>query len=116
MLEKNITPLIGAIALDRLRPEDLDALSNHLLDHGGRRKSGRAAKTVLEVHRTVSNALDLAVDRCLIDTNPATQAWPLRPDRRSTVPAIWDATQLAGFLAHAAVSASTVIIGPPPNW
>lgn len=62
---------------------------------------GLAAKTVLEIHRTVSNALDLAVDRRLIDTNPATKARPPRPDRRSTVPAIWNAAQLATFLAHA---------------
>ncbi|MCP3855061.1 MAG: hypothetical protein GY698_10035, partial [Actinomycetia bacterium] len=55
-----------------------------------------------EIHRTVSNALDLAVDRRLIDTNPATQARPPRPDRLSTVPAIWDAAQLAAFLADAA--------------
>jgi len=102
MLEKNVAPIIGDIALDQLRPDDLDALTQHLLRHGGRRKAGLAPKTVLEIHRTVSNALDLAVDRRLIDTNPATQARPPRPDRRSTVPAIWDATQLAAFLAHAA--------------
>ncbi len=100
MLEKNIAPRIGDIALDQIRPDDLDALSQNLLRHGGRRKNGLAAKTVLEIHRTISNALDLAVDRRLIDTNPATRARPPRPDRRSTVPAIWDAAQLAAFLAH----------------
>lgn len=102
MLEKNIAPRIGDIALDQLRPDDLDALTQHLLHHGGRRKSGLAAKTVLEIHRTISNALELAVDRRLIDTNPASKARPPRPDRRSTVPAIWDAAQLAAFLAHVA--------------
>ena len=86
MLEKNIAPRIGDIALDQIRPEDLDALSQHLLRHGGRYKTGLAAKTVLEIHRTISNALNLAVDRRLFDTNPATQARPPRPDRRSTVP------------------------------
>jgi len=52
------------------------------------------------IHRTISNALDLAVDRRLIDTNPATQARSSRPDRRSTIPTIWDTSQLAVFLAH----------------
>ena len=65
MLEKNVAPLIGDIALDQLRPDDLDALTRHLLHHGGRLRTGLAAKTVLEIHRTVSNALDLAVDRRL---------------------------------------------------
>jgi len=102
MLEKNVAPIIGGIALDELRPDDLDALTQHLLHHGGRRKAGLAAKTVLEIHRTVSNALDLAVDRHLIDTNPAAKARPPRPDRRSTVPTIWDAAQLATFLTHTA--------------
>ena len=100
MLDKNIAPLIGDIALDQLQPEDLDALTHHLLHNGGRRKAGLAAKTVLEIHRTVSNALDLAVDRRHTDTNPASKAPPPRPDRRSTVPAISDAAQLATFLAH----------------
>lgn len=81
----NIAPHIGDIALDQIRPADFDALSQNLLRHGGRRNSGLAAKTVLEIHRTISNALDLAVDRRLIDTNPATKARPPRPDRRGCV-------------------------------
>ncbi|MGA7758903.1 MAG: site-specific integrase [Ilumatobacteraceae bacterium] len=101
MIDHNITPRIGAIRLDALRPADLDACYADLTNNGGRRRQGLAPKTVLEIHRVISNALDLAVDRQLIDTNPARRARPPRPTSRSTVPAIWDAQQLAQFL-HAA--------------
>lgn len=98
MIDHNITPRIGTIRLDALRPADLDALYTDLRISGGRRRSGLAPKTVLEIHRVISNALDLAVDRQLIDINPAHRSRPPRPSSRSTVPAIWNAEQLARFL------------------
>jgi integrase len=49
----------------------------------------------------ICNALDLAVDRQLIDTNPARRARPPKPTSRSTVPAIWNAQQLGRFLTAA---------------
>ena len=101
MIDHNITPRIGAIRLDALRAADLDACYANLIANGGRRRQGLSPKTVLEIHRVISNALDLAVDRQLIDTNPARRARPPRPTTRSTVAAIWDAQQLAQFL-HAA--------------
>jgi integrase len=101
MIDHNITPRIGAIRLDTLRPADLDACYANLIANGGRRRQGLSPKTVLEIHRVISNALDLAVDRQLIDTNPARRARPPRPATRSTVPAIWDAQQLAQFLQAA---------------
>ncbi len=101
MIDHNITPRIGAIRLDALGPADLDACYSDLITNGGRRRQGLAPKTVLEIHRVISNALDLAVDRQLIDTNPARRARPPRPTSRSTVPAIWDAQQLSYFLQAA---------------
>jgi integrase len=101
MIDHNITPRIGAIRLDALGPADLDACYANLIANGGRRRQGLAPKTVLEIHRVISNALDLAVDRQLIDTNPARRARPPRPTSRSTVPAIWDAQQLSHFLQAA---------------
>jgi hypothetical protein len=88
MINHNITPRIGSVRLDALRPADLDACYADLITNGGRRQQGLAAKTVLEIHRVISNALDLAVDRQLIDLNPARRARPPRPATRSTVPAI----------------------------
>lgn len=99
MIDHNITPRIGRVRLDTLRPGDLDACYADLVTNGGRRHQGLSAKTVLEIHRVIANALDLAVDRQLITTNPAHKARPPRPDSRSAVPAIWTAQQLRSFLA-----------------
>ena len=75
MIDHNITPRIGAIRLDTLRPADLDACYANLIANGGRQRQGLSAKTVLEIHRVVSNALDLAVEIAKADAwlsaNPA---------------------------------------------
>lgn len=84
MIDHNIAPRIGTIRLDALRPADLDALYSDLRTNGGRRRVGLAPKTVLEIHRVISNTLDLAVDRHLIDINPAHRSRPPRPSNRST--------------------------------
>lgn len=98
MIDHNIAPRVGTIRLDALRPDDLDACYGDLIANGGRRRQGLASKSVLEIHRVICNALDLAVDRQLIDTNPARRARPPKPTSRSTVPAIWNAEQLGRFL------------------
>ncbi len=98
MIDHNIALRIGSLRLDALRPADLDACYSDLIANGGQRRQGLSAKTVLEIHRVISNALDLAVDRQLIGANPAQRARPPKPSRRSDVPAIWNATQLHQFL------------------
>jgi integrase len=98
MIDRYINPRIGHQRLHQLRPADLDATYTDLAARGGKNGQALSRKTVLEVHRVLANALDLAVDRELLDTNPAHRARPPRPDTRSTVPAIWTATQLAGYL------------------
>ena len=98
MIDHYINPRIGHLRLDQLRPADLDAAYADLVSRGGKRGQALSRKTVLEVHRVLANALDLAIDRELLDTNPAHRARPPRPDTRSTVPAIWTAAQLAAYL------------------
>lgn len=100
MIDNNIAPRIGHVRLDKLRSIDLDACYQDLLTTGGKRHQGLSPKTVLEVHRVVSNALDLAVDRQLLDINPALRARPPRPSGRSTVPKIWTAAQLREYLDY----------------
>lgn len=100
MIDNNIAPRIGHVRLDKLRSIDLDACYQDLLTAGGKRHQGLSPKTVLEVHRVVSNALDLAVDRQLLDINPALRARPPRPSGRSTVPKIWTAAQLREYLDY----------------
>jgi integrase len=90
MIDHNIAPRVGTIRLDALRPEDLDACYGDLTANGGCRQ-GLAAKSVLELHRVICNALDLAVDRQLIDLNPSRRGRPPKPTSRPTVPAIWNA-------------------------
>lgn len=101
MIDHNIAPRVGTIRLDALRPDDLDACYGDLIANGGRRRQGLAPKSVLEIHRVIFNALDLAVDRQLIDANPARRARPPKPTNRSAVPAIWNAQQLGRFLTAA---------------
>lgn len=98
MIDHNIAPRLGDLRLDTLRPDDLDAFYADLVTNGGNRHQGLAPKTVLEIHRVISNALDLAVDRHLIATNPARHARPPKPGRRYTTAQVWSAEQLATFL------------------
>ncbi len=101
MIDHEIAPRVGTIRLDALRPDDPDACYGDLIANGGRRRQGLAPKSVLEIHRVIFNALDLAVDRQLIDANPARRARPPKPTNRSAVPAIWNAEQLGRFLTAA---------------
>ncbi len=98
MIDHNIAPRIGQLRLDGIRPADLDACYADLITNGGRQRQGLSAKTVLEIHRVISNALDLALDRQLISANPAHRARPPKPSGRSDAPAICNATQLNRFL------------------
>lgn len=98
MIDHDIGPRIGHLRLEALRPADLDAAYADLTTCGGKHGQALSRKTVLEVHRVLANALDLAVDRELLDANPARRARPPRPATRSAVPAIWTAAQLAEYL------------------
>ncbi len=102
MIDHNISPRLGHVRLDALRPDDLDTFYTDLIATGGRRRQGLSPKTVLEIHRVISNALDLATDRHLIAANPARHARPPKPGRCSTTAQVWSADQLASErLGHA---------------
>lgn len=66
----HLVPGIGAHRLDRLTPEHLEKLYNRMQD------AGSAAGTAHQAHRTVRTALNHAVKRGLIGSNPATLATP----------------------------------------
>lgn len=97
MFNHNIAPRIDAIRLDALGPADLDACYANLITNGARRRQGLSPKAVLEMHRVIPNALDLAVDRQLIDTNPARRA---RPPRRR----LGQRSPQSGTLSNSAIS------------
>ncbi|MDP9335974.1 MAG: hypothetical protein M3Q30_22065 [Actinomycetota bacterium] len=97
-----VVPTIGSIALRDLRSDHLDHLYAQLLTSGGRDRNGLAPKTVHETHVIVRSALDLAVQRHLVEHNVARAAQPPRPrvlDRSG--PQSWTAAQLNEFLEAA---------------
>lgn len=103
MIEHYLIPHLGEVSLDGLRAEHLDDLYEHLLTAGGRSRQPLAPKTVHEAHLIVRNALDLAVRRRLVDQNVALAVnAPRRRYGGSTVARVWDATEVAAFLRHAA--------------
>src|SRR6266536_3500991 len=101
-IERQILPRLGAVALRRLRPEDLEGLYDGMLHpvDGGR---PLAPKTVLEVHLIIRRALGDAVRKGLVSRNvalvaaaPKLRAIP-KPEQRA-----WSAPQLRAFLVTAA--------------
>jgi len=100
-VEHYISPNIGHIPLRRLRADHLDDLYEHLATTGGRNGDGLAPKTVLEVHIIVRAALDLGVQRRLLDHNVAHSVHGRRRRGTSTRARCWSADELARFLTAA---------------
>jgi integrase len=89
------------VPLRRLRADHLDDLHEQLATTGGRHGDGLAPKTILEVHMILRAALDLAVQRRLLDHNVAYSAHGRR-QRTVTSPArTWTTAELGTFLAAA---------------
>jgi integrase len=87
-------------ALRGLRTERLEQLYSDLLDHGNTRTGlGLSPKTVLDVHVIIRSALDDAVRRGLLRTNPAKAAHaPKNQRNRCRADRVWTADQLTAFL------------------
>jgi integrase len=100
-VEHYIVPAVGHIPLRRLRADHLDDLYEQLATTGGRHGHGLAAKTVLEVHMMVRAALDVAVQRRLLDHNVAHSAHRRRRRAGTAHARAWSADELATFLAAA---------------
>lgn len=60
-----VTPTIGDVRMDRLTPEHLDAV------YLAMQRAGRADATMLQVHRILSRALEIAYRRGVLPLNPA---------------------------------------------
>ncbi|MPZ15607.1 MAG: tyrosine-type recombinase/integrase [Chloroflexi bacterium] len=73
--EKHISPAIGKIRLDKLRPLDVQRLVDSLPD------KGLSRRTVLHVFRVFHNALERAVRLQLLSVNPASAVEPSKPDQ-----------------------------------
>jgi integrase len=91
-----ITPRIGDVPLQALTPSKVKALYAELRQSGRARGGGPlAAKTVHNIHRTLSRALSDAVADRLIASNPA--AGQHRQPESPEMPT-WSAEQLRAFL------------------
>nr|WP_222851790.1 tyrosine-type recombinase/integrase [Phytoactinopolyspora mesophila] len=75
-----LVPGIGAHKLDKLTPEHLERLYAKMLDQS------RAAGTAHHVHRTIRAALNEAMRRGHLTTNPATLAKAPTPDEHEVEP------------------------------
>ena len=98
-VEHYIAPAIGHVPLRRLRADHLDDLYDQLATTGGRHRDGLAPKTVLEVHMIVRAALELAVQRRLLDHNVAHSAHGRRRRSGAAPARAWSADELAAFLS-----------------
>ncbi len=96
-----ISPSIGGMPLQALRPSTVTRLYRDLLDHGGYHGKPLSARSVDRVHRTLRKALNDAVNiERLLPSNPTVRA--KRPAiRRSEKGKVWTVEQLRRFLAEA---------------
>jgi integrase len=100
-VERYITPRIGGLRLQSLRPAMLSKLYRELAESGGKDGRPLAASTVAHVHRTLRKALTDAVRvEQVLATNPAERA-KLPRMRRGEPGTIWTPAQLATFLEQA---------------
>lgn len=101
-LENHVLPTLGGTPLQQLSTGHLNALYRQLLG-GGRRNGpdgGLSAKTVRNIHGTLSKLLADAADRDLVARNVASNAKP--PKHRKTAARqiqFWNPEELATFLA-----------------
>ena len=100
-VERYVSPAIGNVALRRLRTDHLEDLCHQLATTGGRRGDRLAPKTVLEVHMIVRAALDLALQRELIERNVAASTQLRLPRAGCTTARTSTAPDLATFLVAA---------------
>ncbi len=100
-IDLHVIPRIGRVPLRHLRPDHLERLYAELLDDG--RASGVGGlhnKTVVEIHMIIRRALDDAVRRGWMMSNPARVAHaPKRRPLASDTSKVWTAGQLNEFLA-----------------
>jgi integrase len=101
-VERYISPRIGGLRLQSLRPAIISKFYRDLATHGGADGRPLSPSTVAHVHRTLRKALTDAVQvEQLLATNPAERA-KLPRARRGEPGTIWTPAQLATFLEQAA--------------
>ena len=96
---KNLVPLLGAVMLTRLRPEQISAAYSKALLSGRRDgKGGLAPRTVRHMHRVLRQALALAVKWRLLSRNPVDDVDPPKVERTNM--RAFDVDETVTLLAH----------------
>ena len=101
----HVVPAIGAVPLQRLTPEHLDAFYADLLASGRQNGTtgGLSVKTVRNIHTVLHKALADAARKGTVPRNVAVLADPPRlSSARRPEMKVWDAKQLGQFLREIA--------------
>jgi integrase len=78
-LRRHVVPRIGHLKLRELRPDDIEALYGKLANENGRLGRKLSARSIVNVHRPLAEALNWAVGRGWIAANPCALVKPPRP-------------------------------------
>jgi integrase len=98
-IEQYILPTLGGIALQELDGPRIDRFYADLLDHGGRRRSPLAPKTVRNVHVIIRKSLADATRKRLVSRNVALDAdAPRVPGPGDREMGTWSPEELQTFL------------------
>ena len=82
IVESHINPALGNVLLFKLRPEQIAQAYGDALHHGRRDGRGLSPRSVVMLHRTLSQALKQAVTWNLLSSNPAASCKPPRVERK----------------------------------
>ena len=97
--KKNLVPLLGQIALTKLRPDQISAAYAKALKSGRRDGAGGLSpRTVHHMHRILKQALSIAVRWRMLTRNPVDSVDPPKVERRKMT--ALDVTETVRLLAH----------------
>ena len=111
-VEHYLLPHLGDTPLRRLQTEHFETLYRRLLLTGSRRGGPLAAKTIKNLHQIIRAALNDAVDRGLLVSNPAAGAHAPDPRKRPSSrrrARSWTADELGDFLADTAENGHSML-------
>jgi integrase len=98
-IDRHVIPALGRIPLQRLTPEDLDALYTALAEGHGEEQRGLAPKTIHSIHEMLHKALADAARKGSIVRNVADLADPPKlSSAKKRAMRVWEADQLREFL------------------
>lgn len=95
-VRKYLTPHLGNLSLDALRPLHIERMYNEIAMADEARVRPLSHASLRRIHATLTSALNTAVRRGLLERNPAATV-ELPPVRQHRV-ATWSATELGRFL------------------